>query len=178
MKKIGENIGEKIGEKNWWKKSVKKIGEKNRWKKSVKKIGEKIGEKNQWKKSVKKIGEISVKKSIGQLLSWTHQMSAGRAWKWKWSYGVEKSETDLFWYISMTNNVKSCKKINGRVQTFIFSVFTMGLCWKRQKTQKLEKLKCKLLKILNRYDLSRVAPCESWRPEVSENVVVFEDWSF
>ena len=47
-----------------------------------------------------------------------------------------------------------------------------------KKTQKLEKLKRKLLKILKRYDLSRVAPCESWRPEVSENVVVFEDWSF
>ena len=70
------------------------------------------------------------------------------------------------------------KKINGRVQTFRFSVFTMGLCWKRQKTQKLEKLKRKLLKILKRYDLSSVAPCESWRPEVSENVVVFDDWSF
>ena len=26
----------------------------------------------------------------------------------------------------MTNNVESCKKINGRVQTFRFSVFTMG----------------------------------------------------
>ena len=47
-----------------------------------------------------------------------------------------------------------------------------------KKNQKLEKLKRKLLKILKRYDLSRVAPCESWRPEVSENVVVFEDWSF
>ena len=47
-----------------------------------------------------------------------------------------------------------------------------------KKTQKLEKLKRKLLKILKRYDLSSVAPCESWRPEVSENVVVFDDWSF
>ena len=37
----------------------------------------------------------------------------------------------------MTNNVKSCKKINGRVQTFRFSVFTMGqqeLCAKNTKT--------------------------------------------
>ena len=31
-----------------------------------------------------------------------------------------------FLCISMTNNVESCKKINGRVQTFRFSVFTMG----------------------------------------------------
>ena len=50
----------------------------------------------------------------------------------------------------MTNNVESCKKINGRVQTFRFSVFTMGrqeLCAENaKKTQKLEKLKRKLLK--------------------------------
>ena len=43
-----------------------------------------------------------------------------------------------------------------------------------KKTPKLEKLKCKLLKILKRYDLSRVVPCERARPEHSENVVVFE----
>ena len=47
-----------------------------------------------------------------------------------------------------------------------------------KKTQKLEKLKRKLLKTLKRYDLSRVVPCESWRPELSENVVVFENWRF
>ena len=59
------------------------------------------------------------------------------------------------------------------------SVFLQWDCAENaKKTQKLEKLKRKLLKILKRYDLSRVAPCESWRPEVSENVVVFEDWSF
>ena len=63
---------------------------------------------------------------IRQLLSGTHHMSPTRAWKWKWSNGVEKSEIDLFWCISMTNNVKSCQKINGRVQTFRFSVFSMG----------------------------------------------------
>ena len=64
--------------------------------------------------------------------------------------------------------VEQCEimqKINGRVQTFRFSVFTMGcqeLCAENaKKTQKLEKLKRKLLKILKRYDLSRVAPCES-----------------
>ena len=43
-----------------------------------------------------------------------------------------------------------------------------------KKTQKLEKLKRKLLKIFNRYHLSRVVPCEGARPEDSENVVVFE----
>ena len=57
----------------------------------------------------------------------------------------------------MTNNEESCKKINGRVQTFRFSVFTMGrqeLCAENaKKTPKLEKLKRKLLNVLKRYDL-------------------------
>ena len=44
------------------------------------------------------------KYAIWQLLSRTHYMSPVRAWKWKWSNGVEKSESDLFWCISMTNN--------------------------------------------------------------------------
>ena len=89
---------------------------------------------------------------------------------------------DLFWCISMTNNVESCKKINGRVQTFRFSVFTMGrqeLCAENaKKTPKLEKLKRNVLQFLKRYDLYRVVPWESWRPENSENVVVFEFWRF
>ena len=37
----------------------------------------------------------------------TLHMSPGNGWKW--SNDVEKSEMDLFWCISMTNNVKSCK---------------------------------------------------------------------
>ena len=69
------------------------------------------------------------------------------------------------------------KSSNGQLQWF--NKATSGaLCWKRQKTQKLEKLKRKLLKILNMYDLYRGVPCESWRPELSENVVVFEIWRF
>ena len=39
-------------------------------------------------------------------------------------------------------------------------------------------LSAKLLEFLNWYDLSRLGPCESWRPEDSENVVVFEIWRF
>ena len=78
--------------------------------------------------------------------------------------------------------MESYKKFNEKAQTANFSDLTrkrQELCAENaKKTQKLEKLKRKLLKILKRYDLSRVAPCESWRPEVSENVVVFEDWSF
>ena len=54
------------------------------------------------------------------------------------------------------------QKINGRVQTFRFSVFTMGrleLCAENaKKTPKLEKLKRKLLNFLKMYDLYRVVP--------------------
>ena len=44
--------------------------------------------------------------------------------------------------------------------------------------KKLEKLKRKLLKFWKGYDLCRVVPGDSWRPEDSENVVVFEFWRF
>ena len=51
----------------------------------------------------------------------------------------------------MTINVESCKKINGGVQTFRFSVFAMvrqELCAENaQKTPKLEKLKRNLLNV-------------------------------
>ena len=57
-------------------------------------------------------------------------------------------------------------------------LFTMGrqeLCAENaKKTPKLEKLKRKLLNFLKRYDLYRVVPWESWRPENSDNVVVVE----
>ena len=84
----------------------------------------------------------------------------------------------LFWCISITNNVESCKKINGSVQTFRFSVFTMGrqeLCAENaKKTPKLGKLKRKILQFSKTYGPYRMVPWESWRPEDSKNVVVFE----
>ena len=59
-----------------------------------------------------------------------------------WSNGVKKKEIDLFWCISMTNNVKSYKQINGRAQIQCFYKGTSGaLCWKCYKPQKLGKLK-------------------------------------
>ena len=39
---------------------------------------------------------------------------------------VKNDEVDPFLLMSMTNNVKSYKKINGRAQIFRFSVFTIG----------------------------------------------------
>ena len=44
---------------------------------------------------------------------------------WKWSNGVKVSEMGIFWCISITNNVKSCRKFNEKAQTVNFSVFTM-----------------------------------------------------
>ena len=59
-----------------------------------------------------------------------------------WSNGVKKREIDLFCCISMTNNVKSYKQINGRAQIQWFYKGTSGaLCWKCYKPQKLGKLK-------------------------------------
>ena len=55
--------------------------------------------------------------------------------------------------------MKKCKKINEKAQTANFSDFTMErqeLCAENaKKTPKLEKLKRKLLKIINMYDLYR-----------------------
>ena len=67
---------------------------------------------------------------IWQLLSWTHHLSAARAWKWKWSNGVEKSETGLFWCISMTNNVKSQNIFVILLIYFVFITIPIKyLCW-------------------------------------------------
>ena len=63
---------------------------------------------------------------VWQHLRRCHDMSLPNTRFWKWSNGVKRVERDLFWCISMTNNVKSCKKINGRAQTSRFSVFTRG----------------------------------------------------
>ena len=66
---------------------------------------------------------------------------------------------------------------NFQIQCF-YNGTSGALCWKRQKTPKLEKLKRKLLNFLKMYDLYRVVPWESQRPGNSENVVVFEFWRF
>ena len=60
---------------------------------------------------------------LGQRLRSTHHMSAGNGWKWKWPNGVEKSEMDLFWCISMTNNVKLCNKKSMQDSKLSNSVF-------------------------------------------------------
>ena len=101
---------------------------------------------------------------------------------WKWSNGVKISEMGIFWCISITNNVNSCKKFNEKAQMANFSVLAKGRRPRQElfakKHGKLGKLKRKLLNILKRYGLSRVVPWESWRPEHSENVLVFQIFRF
>ena len=93
-------------------------------------------------------------------------------WCWKkWNWPILMHIYDKQCEIMQKNQWKSP---NIQIQCF----YNGTVLKTPKKTQKLEKLKRKLLKILKRYDLSRVVPCESWRPELSENVVVFEDWRF
>ena len=90
-----------------------------------------------------------------------HNMSRPDTRFRKWSNGVERVERNLCWCISLTNNVKSCKKISGRAQTSRFSVFTrvrQELCAENaKKLQKLGKLKRLFLKFFTYYDPPRVA---------------------
>ena len=44
----------------------------------------------------------------------------------KWSNGVKISEKGIFWCVSITNNVESCKKFNEKAQTTNFSVLAKG----------------------------------------------------
>ena len=84
-------------------------------------------------------------------------------------------------YLSQTmwNHTKNLMKRLKRPPSVILTRQRQELCaGNAKKTQKLGKLKRKLLKILKRYDLSRGVPCERARPEHSENVVVFEIWRF
>ena len=62
---------------------------------------------------------------VRQLFSITIRLDFKNPWKWKWSNEVEKSEMIMIWCISITNNVKSYKKLNEIAQTARFTVFTM-----------------------------------------------------
>ena len=59
-------------------------------------------------------------------------MSAGSSpkvgWKWKWSNGGGKREMSIIWCISITNNVKSSKKITETAQTAKFTDFPLIFC--------------------------------------------------
>ena len=71
----------------------------------------------------------------------TLQMIAAGEWKWKWSNSVLKSEMGIFWCISITNNVKSYKKFDGKAQTAKFTVFAREISSTALKTWKTRKTK-------------------------------------
>ena len=82
----------------------------------------------------------------------------------------------------MPNNGKSCKKVDENTQTAKFTVFPL---WNQLRGAKNKEnsefsanLKRKLLKICTYYTLSRRVPCESLRPQLSENVILFVSSSF
>ena len=85
---------------------------------------------------------------------------------------IKNDEVDPFLCMSMTNNVKSYKKINGRAQIFRFSVFAIGRLelLAKKKQGKQGRLKRILLKFLSWYDVLRGGPCEKARPQLSEYV--------
>ena len=70
---------------------------------------------------------------------------AGVGWKWKWPICVGKSQMSIFWCISITNNVKSCKTnqwkgLNGQLQ-WLYKVTSGALCWRLLFTTKTQKTK-------------------------------------
>ena len=71
----------------------------------------------------------------------TLQMIAAGEWKWKWSNSVLKSEMGIFLCISITNNVKSYKKFDGKAQTAKFTVFAREISSTALKTWKTRKTK-------------------------------------
>ena len=78
---------------------------------------------------------------LGRSFSITLQMIAAGEWKWKWSNSVLKSEMGIFWCISITNNVKSYKKFDGKAQTAKFTVFAREISSTALKTWKTRKTK-------------------------------------
>ena len=81
------------------------------------------------------------KLDIWRSFSITLQMSAAGEWKWKWSNSVLKSEMGIFLCISITNNVKSYKKFDGKAETAKFTVFAREISSTALKTWKTRKTK-------------------------------------
>ena len=102
-----------------------------------------------------------------------HNMSPPDLWKWKWSNGVGKSEMSIIWCISITNNVKSNKKFNETAQTANFTDFPLILCGNGPKATKTTQTQTLFSQIGTFFWGIQGIPSESWRPGLSENVVVF-----
>ena len=63
---------------------------------------------------------------IRQIFRSMTRLGSKVGWKWKWPEKCQKIEIILIWFISNTNNVKSCKKFNETTQTANFTGF---LCY-------------------------------------------------
>ena len=63
--------------------------------------------------------------TIRQLFSKTIRLGFKKPWKWKWSNVAKRGKMCMIWCISITNSVKSYKKLNEIAQTVKFTVFTM-----------------------------------------------------
>ena len=88
-------------------------------------------------------------------------MSAAGEWKWKWSNSVLKSEMGIFWCISITNNVKSYKKFDGKAQTAKFTVFAREISSTALKTWKTRKTKTWITQ--NFQILYHIQGCTMWK---------------
>ena len=93
------------------------------------------------KQKTKMAMELQEEDQLWRSFSRTLQMIPAGGWKWKWSNNVLKSEMGKFWRISITNNVKSYKKFDGKAQTAKFTVFAREISSAVQKTWKTRKTK-------------------------------------
>ena len=94
---------------------------------------------------------------------WGHESESGQMVLKK----VKLTYFDAYLWQTMWNHAKKSME-ESKLSDSMFSQ-----CDVRSSTQKLEKLKRKVLKILKRYDLSVVVLCERAHPEHSKNAVVF-----
>ena len=62
--------------------------------------------------------------NLWQIVSWRAETIPEKVKISRPINGVKKSEMNLFWCISITSNVKTCKKFNERAQTANFSVLS------------------------------------------------------
>ena len=122
-------------------------------------------------KPILEVGFAGVCLPWGRTLGHTLSMRAGVGpkvgWKWEWPNCVGKSEMSIFWCLSITNKIKSCRKFNKRAQRW-----RQEQCVENDKKQpKLEKLKRVLLKIQKWYYLTKVGLMERLMPS-SLNYVI------
>ena len=94
-------------------------------------------------------------------------------WKLKWSNYVRKNEMSTIWCMPIVINVKPCKKWNETAQTTNFTDFPSIFYGSGPKWSKTMQTQTPHFSPLKKFWGIHGIPCESSRPVVSENVVVF-----